>query len=152
MYCKLYLFLILVIIIKEKNLNIHKLNQPLYILHYGLPWRRSGETAAVQKSQVQPLGQQGPLEKEMAAHYSCLGNPMNTGAWQATVDGAQSVGHDLVTKPPCLGLNQHHILFNKYHKIKEKNWKFTDLVFKFIHSRLKPTPYSLFWYCSGTYF
>ena len=45
MYCKLYLFLILVIIIKEKKLNIHKLNQPLHILHYGLPWRRSEETA-----------------------------------------------------------------------------------------------------------
>ena len=29
--------------------------------------------------------------------YSCLGNPMDTGAWQATVRG---VGHNLATKPP----------------------------------------------------
>ena len=32
--------------------------------------------------------------------YSCLENPMNRGAWQATVHGVTRVGHDLVTKPP----------------------------------------------------
>ena len=30
--------------------------------------------------------------------YSCLGNPMDGGAWRATDHGAASVGHDLVTK------------------------------------------------------
>ena len=30
--------------------------------------------------------------------YSCLGNPMDRGAWQATVHGVSRVGHDLVTK------------------------------------------------------
>ena len=30
--------------------------------------------------------------------YSCLGNPMDRGAWWATVLGLQRVGHDLVTK------------------------------------------------------
>ena len=35
----------------------------------------------------------------MATH-SCLGNPMDRGAWQARVPGAPSVGHDLTTKPP----------------------------------------------------
>jgi len=30
---------------------------------------------------------------------SCLGNPMNRGAWQATFMGVERVGHDLVTKP-----------------------------------------------------
>ena len=34
--------------------------------------------------------------------YSCLGNPMDRGAWQATVHGVTRVGHDLMTKPPCL--------------------------------------------------
>ena len=76
---------------------------------------------AKQKTQVQSLGQEDPLEKETATQYSCLENPMDRGAWWATVDGAKRVGHDLVTKPPCLGLNQHHIFFNKYHKTKEKN-------------------------------
>ena len=46
---------------------------------------------------------------------------MDRGAWWATVDGAQRMGHNLVTKPSWLGLNQHHIFFKKYHKIKEKN-------------------------------
>ena len=37
---------------------------------------------AKQETQVQSLGQEDPLEKEM---YSCLGNPINRGAWWATV-------------------------------------------------------------------
>ena len=32
--------------------------------------------------------------------YSCLENPMDRGAWQATVHGVARVGHDLLTKPP----------------------------------------------------
>ena len=32
--------------------------------------------------------------------YSCLENPMDRGAWQATVHGVTRVRHDLVTKPP----------------------------------------------------
>ena len=31
---------------------------------------------------------------------SCLENPMDTGAWQATVHGVARVGHNLATKPP----------------------------------------------------
>ena len=30
-------------------------------------------------------------------HYSCLGNYMDKGAWQATVDGLQRVGHNWAT-------------------------------------------------------
>ena len=32
--------------------------------------------------------------------YSCLENPMDRGAWQATVHGVARVGHNLVTRPP----------------------------------------------------
>ena len=32
--------------------------------------------------------------------YSCLENPMDRGAWQATVHGVARVGHDMVTKLP----------------------------------------------------
>ena len=32
--------------------------------------------------------------------YSCLKNPMDRGAWQATDHGITRVGHDLATKPP----------------------------------------------------
>ena len=31
---------------------------------------------------------------------SCLENPMDRGAWWATVHGVTRVGHDLLTKPP----------------------------------------------------
>ena len=43
----------------------------------------------MQETQVRSLGQEDPLEKEVATHlqYSCLGNPMDRGAWQATIDG-----------------------------------------------------------------
>ena len=41
---------------------------------------------------------ENPLEKGMAAHSSILawGNPMDRGAWQATIHGreGQRVGHD----------------------------------------------------------
>ena len=33
-------------------------------------------------------------------HYSCLENPMNRGAWRATVYGVARVGHDLATNLP----------------------------------------------------
>jgi len=39
-------------------------------------------------------GNDNPLQ------YSCLENPMNRGAWQATVLGVTRVGHDLASKPP----------------------------------------------------
>ena len=32
--------------------------------------------------------------------YSCLGNPMDRGVWQATAHGITRVRHDLATKPP----------------------------------------------------
>ena len=34
--------------------------------------------------------------------YSCLENPVDRGAWQATVHGVVRVKHDLTTKPPPL--------------------------------------------------
>ena len=49
---------------------------------------------------AQFLGWEDPLEEEMASHSStlALGNPMDRGAWQATVHGVARVGHYLVTK------------------------------------------------------
>ena len=43
----------------------------------------------MQELQFQSLGQEDPLQKEMATHfqYSCLGDPMDRGAWRATVHG-----------------------------------------------------------------
>ena len=56
--------------------------------------------SAMQDIQVQSLGWEDPLEKEMALQYSCLENPLDRGAWQATVHGVIRVRHDLATKPP----------------------------------------------------
>ena len=41
----------------------------------------------MQEMQVQSLGREDPLEEELAnpLQYSCLGNPTDRGAWQATV-------------------------------------------------------------------
>ena len=43
----------------------------------------------MQEMQVQSLGWEDPLEKEIATQlqYSCLENPMGRGAWRATVRG-----------------------------------------------------------------
>ena len=44
---------------------------------------------AMQETRVQSLGQEDPLEKGMATplQHSCLENPMDRGAWWATVNG-----------------------------------------------------------------
>ena len=54
----------------------------------------------MQETWVQSLGQEVPLEKEMTTHSGILAweNPMDRGAWQATVHGVTRVQHDLVTK------------------------------------------------------
>ena len=59
---------------------------------------------AVQEMPVQSLGQEDPLQEGLAAHsFSCLENPMDRGAWWATVHR--------VTKSPTelkrLSTNEH---------------------------------------------
>ena len=51
---------------------------------------------AMWETQVQFLGWEDPLEKEMATHSSILAWSilMDGGAWQATVHGVAPVGHD----------------------------------------------------------
>ena len=44
------------------------------------------------------LGISAGEENGNPLQYSCLGNPMDRGAWQATVHGVARVRHDLVTK------------------------------------------------------
>ena len=50
----------------------------------------SGSTAGLGRSSEE--GNDNPFQ------YSCLENPMDRGAWQATVHGVARVGHDLETK------------------------------------------------------
>ena len=46
------------------------------------------------------LGRSPRGEHRNPLKYSCLENPMDRGAWQATVHGVIRVRHDLVTKAP----------------------------------------------------
>ena len=90
---------------------------------------------AMQKTQVQSLGQEDPLEKEMVTHSSiCLGNPMDRGAWWATVHRVTRVGHSLVTKPPyqldpCTfrGIPAALLSINMYCQIFEKKAVLSDV-------------------------
>ena len=40
---------------------------------------------------VWSLGQEDPLEEEMAIHCDILGDPVNRGAWRATVHGVANM-------------------------------------------------------------
>ena len=55
---------------------------------------------AMQETRVQFLGwEKSPGEGNgNPFQYSCLENPMDRGAWWATIHGVARVGHDLVTK------------------------------------------------------
>ena len=58
---------------------------------------RAGDLGSIPGSGRAPgEGNHNPLQ------YSCLENPMDRRAWQATVHGVARVGHNLVTKPPLI--------------------------------------------------
>ena len=58
----------------------------------------------MQEIQVRFLSQEGLLDEgnDYPLQYSCLGNPTDRGAWQATARGVTRVRHDLATKPPAI--------------------------------------------------
>ena len=53
---------------------------------------------------IPELGRSSGEGNGSSPQYSCLGNPMDRGAWLATVNGVARVGHVLVTKSPSKGL------------------------------------------------
>ena len=57
---------------------------------------------------VRSLGQEDPLEKEMTTHSRTLAwkNPMDGGAWQASVHGVTELG---TTEATSLSLLQGHM-------------------------------------------
>ena len=48
----------------------------------------------MQETRVQSLGREDLLEKEMALRYYCLENPIDRGAWWATVHGVTKISYD----------------------------------------------------------
>ena len=70
---------------------------------------------AIQKTQVRFLGQEDPLEKEMATHSSILAwkIPWTEEPGGAIVHGVARVGHNLATKPPPPPNVQHGVIDTK---------------------------------------
>ena len=69
----------------------------------GLPWWLGGKESTCNAGNVGSipgLGRCPGEENGNPLQYSCLGNPMERGAWQATVHGVARVRHDFATKPP----------------------------------------------------
>ena len=53
----------------------------------------AGDMGSIPESGISPRrGNDNPLQ------FSCLGNPMDRGAWGAAVHGVARVGHDLATE------------------------------------------------------
>ena len=66
----------------------------------GLPCSSVGKDSACNAGDlgsIPGLGRSPGEGNGYPLQYSCLENPMDRGAWQATVHGVARVGHDLVT-------------------------------------------------------
>ena len=91
-----------------------------YSLALGLPCWLSGNESACQCRRRRFdlwLGRSPEEGNDNPLQYSCLGNTMDRGTWQATIHGIARVGHNLMTKPsPCsnkpCGQGQLHNLQN----------------------------------------
>ena len=72
----------------------------------GLPGGASGKESmcnagdATDVGSIPGLGRSPRGKHGNQLQYSCLENPMDRGAWQATVHEVTRVRHDLLTKPP----------------------------------------------------
>ena len=51
------------------------------------------------KDSISGLGRSPGVGNGNPIQYSCLENPMDRGAWKATVNGVARVGHNLAIKP-----------------------------------------------------
>ena len=73
----------------------------IYIHIHGLPSGSVVENPrakAEDTSLIPGLGRSPGEGNGNPLQYSCLGNSMDRGAWQATVHGVQRLRHDLATK------------------------------------------------------
>ena len=87
---------------EEVQSTIHKINMLQgYIV--GFPHSSVGKESACSAGDLGSISGSGRSPGEGNGNplqHSCLENPMDRGAWQATVHGVTRVRHDLVTKPP----------------------------------------------------
>ena len=78
---------------------------PLHVWYYikwtlGFPYISAGKESVCSAGDPGLIPGLGRSPGEANGLYTCLENPMDRGAWQATVYGVARVGHDLATKPP----------------------------------------------------
>ena len=70
------------------------------------PWWLDGKESASQSTRLRFESSVGRSPEEGNGYplqYSCLGNPMDRGAWRATVNRLQKSEHDLATKTTTKG-------------------------------------------------
>ena len=60
-------------------------------------------------SSIPGSGRSSGEENGNPLQYSCLKNPMDKGAWQATVHGLSRVKHDLATNPTELDNSENEV-------------------------------------------
>ena len=80
----------------------------------GLPRWLSGKESACQAGDMGSIpgsGRSAVEENGNPLQYSCLGNPKDRGAWQATARGCKRVRHNLATKQQQ---QRYPNLLNKY--------------------------------------
>ena len=86
---------------------IHEGDMNTYIYMYVFPHSSVGKESACNVGDLGSIPGSGRSAGEGNGNplqYSCLENPMDRGALQATVHGVARVRHDLATKPPCVFL------------------------------------------------
>ena len=78
---------------------------------------------AVEETQVQSLGQEGPLEMEMVTHSSILACKI---PWIEEPGGLRTMGlqelDKRVTKPPVISASSYSISFTHTQVLSEANW------------------------------
>ena len=102
--------------------SLHMLGHLLYhLLQWWLRWRRICLQGRIS---IPGLGRPPGEVNGNPLQYSCLENPMDRGAWRATVRGVARVGHDLVTKPPPQHPTRYRKILPIMRKINhlESNW------------------------------
>ena len=85
----------------------------MYIITFGLPDGSAGKESACNTSDLglsPGLGRSPGERNGSPLQYSFLENPMDRGAWQATVHRVTKIQHDLATKPL-------QPLFTKVHRL-----------------------------------
>ena len=81
---------------------LYKLHYAIYNVLQGFPCSSVGREPAYNAGDpglISGLGRSPGGGNGNPLQYSCLENPMDRGAWWATVHGVARVGHDLASQP-----------------------------------------------------